>query len=109
MTGEEVVEILEKTGTKEWQEAISSRLESLRSYFGQDEWAKGISPWIRAVMGHGISKILGETLDQNAYQYTRGFIAGLRLVLTLPTSIDGQIQAADAKQKAGKPDEKSGY
>ena len=109
LTGEEIIEILLKTGTKEWNESISTRLESVRSFLDHDEWTKGISPFLRAVMGNGIAKLLSENCQPDAYNYTRGFIAGLRMVTSLPTSIEAQIQQADAKSKSGKPDETSGY
>lgn len=108
ITGPEIVEVLAKTGTKEWNEAISSRLESLRGYLSQDEWQKGISPHLRAVMGNAIAKMLGEQLTQPANDYLRGFCAALKFVTSLPQSVEVAISGEDMKTKAG-PKGDAGY
>ena len=108
LSGPEIIELLTKTGTKEWNEAISSRLESLRSYLRQDEWTKGIDIHLKAVMGNGIAKMLGESLSQDANNYLRGFIAGLKMVSSLPNSVEVAISGEVQKTKSG-PKGDAGY
>lgn len=108
LTGPEIVETLLKTGTKEWNESISSRLESLRSFMMTDEWQKGVSPYLRAAQGHAIIKLLGESLPQDANNYLRGLIAGLQLVVSLPATIEAEIQRQSKKPDSG-PKGNAGY
>jgi hypothetical protein len=108
LTGQEILEILDKVGTKEWNEAISSRLESLRGYLSQDEWVKGISPHLKAIQGHAMVKLLGETLTQDANSYLRGLIAGLKIATSLPSTIEAAISGEVSKTKGG-PKGDAGY
>jgi hypothetical protein len=108
LTGPEIVEVLSKTGTKEWNEAISCRLEALRSYLSQDEWEKGISIHLKAVMGNAIAKILGEQLTPESVSYLRGFCAALKMVASLPQSVEGAISTEASKTKTG-PQGDAGY
>jgi hypothetical protein len=108
LTGPEIVEVLAKTGTKEWNEAISCRLESLRGYLSQDEWEKGVSIHLKAIMGHAIAKVMGEQLTPEAVTYLRGFCAALKLVTSLPVSVEAQIKGEVAKTSGG-PKGDAGY
>jgi hypothetical protein len=108
LTGPEIVELLSKTGTKEWNEAISCRLESIRGYLMQDEWEKSISIHLKAVMGNAIAKVMGETLNQDAVSYLRGFCAALKMVTSLPQSVEAAIKGEVNKEKSG-PKGDAGY
>jgi hypothetical protein len=108
LTGPEIVEVLAKTGTKEWNEAISCRLEALRGYLSQDEWEKGISIHLKAVMGNAIAKVMGETMTPDAVSYLRGFCAALKMVTSLPQSVEAEISREVVKTKSG-PKGDAGY
>lgn len=108
LTGPEIVEVLSKTGTKEWNEAISCRLESLRGYLAQDEWEKGISIHLKAVMGNAIVKVMGEQLSPHAVSYLRGFCAALRMVTSLPASVESAIKG-EVQKTSGGPKGDAGY
>lgn len=108
LTGPEIIEVLTKTGSKEWNEAISCRLEALRAYLAQDEWEKGISIHLKAIMGAAIAKLLAEQLTPDAVSYLRGFCAALKLVSSLPQSIEGAIKSEVEKVKSG-PRGDAGY
>jgi hypothetical protein len=93
------VEILEKGGSEEWNTALSGHLEAVKGWLAQDAW-KHVQTYLKAVAAAGIDKLLkeGGNLD-----YMRGFITALRLVLALPSSVKGQLDLQDEKQKrAGK-------
>jgi hypothetical protein len=102
----DLAEVLEKTGSDEWNTAISSRLEPMRSFFLGEQWQKGINPFLRAVLGNGLRKFLRE--GGNA-DYLRGFIAALEMVLALPASVEAQIQREAGKKKTGTPRGDAGY
>jgi hypothetical protein len=108
LTVPEVQEILDKVGSKEWNEAISCRLESLRGYLAQDEWQKGISIHLKAIQGHAMVKLLGESLTQDANNYLRGLIAGLKIATSLPASVEAAIAGESSKTKGG-PKGDAGY
>jgi hypothetical protein len=104
----EIIEALTKSQTKEWNEALSSRLESVRSFLDQDQWAKGVAIYLRAVQAEAMRKLIGENLPDAGVHYVRGLIAGLQIVLSLPTTIEGQISMkATAQNRAPKGD--AGY
>lgn len=105
----DIREVLAKTGTKEWNESIASRLELMHGYLAQEAWTKGINPYLSAVVGNGIRKFLREKSTQSDADYLRGFVAGLELVLALPASIEGQISREEDKKKAGPPKGDAGY
>jgi hypothetical protein len=100
---EDVIETIASTGTKEWNEALSKRLESVRSYLDADEWQKGISVYLRAIQGGAMAKLINDNLGQDGYSYTRGFIAALRLVISLPQSIEAQIENEAKRSSATGP------
>ena|ERR1700678_2174663 len=108
ITAEEIVDILANTGTKAWNEAIASRLESMKSYLSQDEWQKGVGVHLKAMQGEAIKKLLGSGLPAEGYNYLRGFIAGLRFAASLPESVDAAIAGEELKQKSG-PKGDAGY
>jgi hypothetical protein len=108
LTGPEILEILANTGSKDWNESLSSRLESVRGYLSQDEWTKGLSPYLRATMGHAMLKMLGESLPHDANNYLRGFIAALKMVVSLPQSVESQIKQEVDKTNSG-PKGSAGY
>ena len=99
MRNEDLLETLEKRSTKAWQESISSRLESMRSYLSADEWEKGVGPFLRSVQGHSILRILNEKCDQDQVHFLRGFAAGLQLAISLPASVEAQISQEQNKAK----------
>lgn len=97
LENEDLLETLEKRSSKEWNEAIASRLEPLRAYLDSDEWKKGISPFLRSVQGHTILRILNEKAELEQIHFLRGFAAGLQLAISLPGSIEAQIQQESTK------------
>lgn len=109
VTPEEVAECLAGVGTKEWNESLSKRLESLRAYLDADEWKKGVSVYLKAVQAGSMAKLLNEQMSQDGYQYMRGFIAALRLVICLPQSIEGQIQNEQNSKEKGISAGNAGY
>lgn len=100
------IEILEKTSTMEWNEAIASRLHPVRAYLNQDEWKKGVSVYLRAVVGNALKKFMR---DGKEPEYLRGFSTAILLVLALPKSVEAQIaleeQNARMKNSGSQPDE----
>lgn len=96
-------ELLEKAGSKEWNEAIASRLEPMRAYLGQDEWTKGITPYFKALVANAMMKLIDRKSETRDVDYVRGFVACAKIVLSLPGSVDGQIQAEE-KQKSERKD-----
>jgi hypothetical protein len=106
---EDAIELLEKTGTKEWNESISKRLEPLSAYLDQDDWKKGIAPYLKALQGNAVVKMINESCPPDGINYLRGFIAGLRIVLCLPQSIESQIKQEQSKDNKGKPSGTAGY
>jgi hypothetical protein len=92
LTAEDAMEVIAGTGTKEWNESLSKRLESVRSFLDQDEWKKGIALYLKAIQGGAMAKLINENLGPDGYSYTRGFIAALRVIVSLPSSIDAQIE-----------------
>jgi hypothetical protein len=108
MTGTQIVEILEKTGSKEWNESIAGRLESMRSYFSQDEWTKGLDPYLKSLMGNAMVKIMGETTSHDGVTYLRGFLAALKIITSLPKSVEAQIAGEVSKSNLG-PKGDAGY
>jgi hypothetical protein len=109
ITIEEATELLEKTGTKEWNESLSKRLEPLSAYLDQDDWRKGIAPYLKALQGNAVAKMLNESCPPDGINYLRGFIAGLRVVLCLPQSIESQISQEQSKEHKGIPTGTAGY
>jgi len=106
---EDAVELMSGVGTKEWNEAIAKRLEPLRAYLDSDEWKKGVSIYLKGVQGASLIKMLNEGLPPDGYNYLRGFIAALRLVICLPQSIEGQIEREQNKTTKGVPPSGAGY
>jgi hypothetical protein len=102
-------ELLQKSGSKEWNEAIASRLESMRVYLSQDEWKKGIDPYLRGILANGIQKMLGEKCEVRDVDYLRGMVACAKIILALPGSVEGQIAAEQGKQMASKDRGAAGY
>lgn len=104
-TAEDIAESLEKRASKEWNEAISSRLAMVDQFLSQDSWVKGIDPFLRSVQAHTILRILNEkSTDQD---YLRGFAAGLLLVISLPSSVAEQIARKEHPREGPKGD--AGY
>ena len=106
---EEVIECLAGVGTAEWNECLAKRLEPVHAYLDSDEWRKGIAVYLKAVQGGAMAKMLNESLAPDAYQYYRGFIAGLRLVICLPQSIESQIKQAENANAQKVPRGDAGY
>jgi len=106
---DEVVEILAKTGSKEWNESLSKRLESLAAFLDQDEWTKGVSVYLKALQGNAVVKMLNEQIPIEGIHYLRGFVAALRLVTCLPQSIETQISQEQSKVHKGIPNGTAGY
>jgi len=102
-------EILANSCTKEWQECIKCRLEPMRAYLSQDEWGKGLSIWMRALIGDGIRKIIRERQDQSNTDYLRGYVAALEQIIALPTAIEAQILAEQNKDSSKKDRGSAGY
>lgn len=108
MSATEIVEALTKSQTKEWNEALSSRLESVRSFLEQDQWTKGIHVYLRSIQAEGMRKLIGENVPENGIHYLRGLIAGLQIALSLPSTLDAQIALkSSAPSRAPKGD--AGY
>lgn len=108
-TPEEIVEILAGTGTKEWNEAISTRLSQVDNYLHQDTWTKALSVYFKTVQGNAIAKILNQSLPAEGVAYLRGFAAALRLVIALPRSVEAQIEQENKKDEKKGPAPTSGY
>ena|SRR5271165_6682756 len=102
----DLAEVLAKTGSEEWNNSIASRLEVMRGYLSQEAWQKGIRPFLLAIVGNGLRKFLREGGNSD---YLRGFIAAIEMVLSIPASVDGQIQRESDKQKAGPAKGQAGY
>jgi hypothetical protein len=92
----DIAEILRKSSSKEWNAALSSRLELMYAYLGREEWSEGVSVFLRAVVGNQIKKFMAE--GGNA-EYVRGFYACAELILALPIS----VAKAMAKEESPKP------
>ncbi len=105
-SGAEVAQLLSGVNTKEWNEAISTRLEDASAFLSQDVWVKGIDLYLRAVQGNAVAKILNEQVPPEGVHYLRGFAAALRIVLNLPRSIESQL---NAPEKKGIPPGSAGY
>ena len=52
----DLVEILDKFSSEEWNTAISSRLESMSRYLGSDEWKKGVLLQIEGAISQEMAK-----------------------------------------------------
>jgi hypothetical protein len=102
-------ELLDKVGTREWQECVVSRLEPLRAYLSQDEWQKGISIYLKASLAGALKSFLIKKRDEADGNYLRGFAAALQLVIALPSSIEAQIQQQQAESQTTKDRGTAGY
>jgi hypothetical protein len=105
---QDIVENLANAGSEEWSKALSSRLELLRGYLSQDEWTKGIAIYLRAIQGTAMQKMLGEALSHDTNNYTRGLIAALQIVISLPKTIEAAIEMESKKTDRG-PKGNAGY
>ena len=106
---EEVVELLAGTGSKEWNECISTRLESVDAHLHQDAWTKGIGIYLRALQGGAVAKLLNQEVPADAVGYLRGFAAALRVVICLPQSVSAQIEQEQNKSEKKGPQGTAGY
>ena len=105
----DLAEVLAKTGSEEWNTSISCRLEAMKGFLAQEQWTKGITPYLSAIIGSGIRKFLRAKSTQQDSDYLRGFVAALEIVLALPASVEGQIQSEEDRKKAGPPKGGAGY
>jgi hypothetical protein len=105
----DIVEILQQSGSEEWQEAISSRLEPMRAYLSQDEWTKGVSVYLRASIGAALTKWLAQRGKNEDADYLKGYIAALRVVLSLPSSVEAEIARVQSGKNATKERGTAGY
>ncbi len=106
--------VLANAGSEEWNNCIASRLEVMRGYLAQEAWQKGISVYLRAKLGELLGTFLRkggtkEYRDAGAADYLRGYAAAVEFLLSLPASVDGQIQREADKKKAGPPRGDAGY
>lgn len=98
-------EIFTKTNSEEWQTSLQKRLPSLQGFLAQDDWLKGIDPYLRSIAGHAILNWLAKG---ESAEYCRGFLAALRIVWSLPVTVDGAIKQGSEEQKKG-PKGEAGY
>ncbi len=110
----DLAEVLARTGSKEWNECFSSRLEAMRGYLAQEAWEKGIAVYLRAKLGYLIALWIRdggkqEYRDSGAADYLRGYAAAVEYLLALPASIDGQIDRQEEGKKTGAPKGSAGY
>jgi len=105
---EDLTETLEKRSSKEWNEAIASRIVAVDNALNQDAWAKGIGPFLRSVQGHTILRLLNEQSTAEQVHFLRGFAAGLQVAISLPASVAAQIEKKDSG-KGGVPEGSAGY
>lgn len=109
LEAKEIDEILEKVGTDAWNKSISSRLESLQGYLSQDEWNKGISIWLRALIGNALIKLLEGKSSPSDVDYVRGFVQALRLVISLPKTVETEISKENSRSKQESSRGNAGY
>jgi hypothetical protein len=105
---EDLLETLEKRSSKEWNEAIASRIKAVENALHQDAWTKGIGQFLRAVQGHAILRILNEQSTADQVNFLRGFAAGLQVAISLPASVSAQIEKQDTGPQ-GVPEGGAGY
>lgn len=86
------VDLLSKSGSKEYNEAIASRLESMRAYLSHDEWTKGLSIYIKALLANSLKAMMDPKTSHEGVQYSRGFASALTILLNLPRSVEGEIE-----------------
>lgn len=94
-----LLDCLSNSSSDEWQNALASRLESTRAWLDSDEWKKGVSVYLRAVLGKALAKLLSEQAPMEQYHYARGFVAALRLMISFPASIEAAIEQAAKSEK----------
>lgn len=107
LTPSEAIEAITNCNTKEWNESISSRLEPLSRFFSHAEWTNGVSVWLRALTGNALLKLMdAKTLEE--VHYIRGFVAALKVVHSLPSSVEADIAKKETERSAG-PKGDAGY
>ena len=103
--GFDISQFLKVLGTKEANEALESRLESLRSYLSQDEWKKGISIHLQALIGSMLQSWVLKKGDDPSEDFVRGYVSALIRIAALPITIEQQItfqaKQDDPKSKPG--------
>jgi hypothetical protein len=103
-----IEDFLTKHGTKEANECLSSRLESLRAFFDNDEWKKGVSIHIQALIGDMMQTWLLKRTNVSE-EFARGYCSALIRVLALPTTVENQINTEAANKKTGASIGTAGY
>ena len=109
MTVEEMVDILSGTGTEEWNAALAKHLQIVQNMLALDAWTKAVDPYIRALQGEAVLKLLDAKTPPEGINYLRGYAAALRLILCLPKSVDYQIEAQATRGEKGVPKGSAGY
>lgn len=78
--------------TKDWNESISPRLESLRSWFNDDNWKQGAGAYLKSQLARRQQHLEAIENDPRSDQFIKGQISMLRQILALPDVIDRQIE-----------------
>jgi hypothetical protein len=107
-------EVLANTMKDEWQKSISGRLEVMRGYLAQEAWQKGIAPYLSATLGSCLRQFMRnggkpEYRMAGGSDYMRGFVAAIELLLSLPASVDAQIEQEEKKTESSGPRGQAGY
>ena len=90
-----------------WNEAISPRLESLRGWFGGDEWKKGIRQYLNFIIEQKRNELEKPGTVPND-QFLKGQICAFKEVMAIPLFIEKQIEMSEKNKKAA-PTGDAGY
>lgn len=75
------------------QHCLSSRLEAVRTMLLSEPWQLGVHEYLRGAAIASLNGMLDKSLPTEQYNYARGFLAAVRLLLSLPRTIESQIAA----------------
>ena len=102
------MDISNEQKTKEWNECISPRLESLRAWFSSDDWTKGINSYLGNVLQGRRQHLERQGNDALTDQFIKGQISMLREIMEMPSVIGKQIELVEKNKLAG-PKGDAGY
>jgi hypothetical protein len=97
----QIIEIINDAKTKEWNQAISPRLESLRAWFSSNEWKDGVLAYLNSVLNQRREHLERKGNEFGDDQFIKGQIAMLKQIMTLPNVIEKQIELAEKNKGSG--------
>lgn len=94
--------------TKQWNESISPRLESLRAWFSSDDWQKGLKVYLGNILQKRREHLEASENSALVDQFIKGQIAAFREFMAIPKFIEQQIEMIEKNKTAG-PRGDAGY